>query len=160
MPTTCVIRCVGLWTTLVGITILACSAPGLGAQEGLVLPDGVTHVALPPGELRMENVVRNGKPLLRLTVGKTVIETRTIFLGNGKGATHYEAIKEGMHWVPPEGGKGFVVDGVQTFEPGNTIGEPSPNFIRVQNLKPGSIYITTQSIKFEFGPGAKAKPKP
>ncbi len=124
-----------------------------------MVPDGVTHVALPPGDLRLENFVRNGKPVLRLTVGKTVIETRTIFLGDGKGATVYEATKEGAHWVPPEGGKGFVVDGAQIFASGSTIGEPSPNFITVQKLKPGSVYVTTPSIKFQWGPEAKAKPK-
>ena len=128
--------------------------PKEGAKD-LQLPEGVIHVALPPGEVRMENIVRNGKPLIRVTVDKTVIEARSMFFGNAKGATHYEAIKEGIHWAPASGGKGGVIDGVKFIVPGNTIGDP--DFHHLEKLKAGSLFMTTPSIRFLFGPEAKAK---
>jgi hypothetical protein len=127
-------------------------------QEQPALADGVIHVALPPGKVRMENIVRGGKPLLRLTVGKTVIETRTLFLGDSKGVQQFEAIKEGMHWVPAKGGKGFVIDGVDAREPGSTIAVE--DYLKVENLKAGSLYVTTPSINFLWGAAAKPKGNP
>jgi hypothetical protein len=102
----------------------------------------------------MERVVKKGKLILRLTVGKTIVEARTLFLGDGKNATQFEAIKEGIHWASPRGEKGFVTDGVITHEPGSTIGVEGGRFISVDHLKPGNVYVTTPSIKFEF----KGKP--
>ena len=96
------------------------------AEKALKLPDGVIHVSLPPGEVRMENIVRKGKYLIRLNVDKTVIEARTMFLGDSKGATHFESTKEGIHWLPASGGKGFLFGNgsVSSREPGSTIEEP------------------------------------
>ena len=116
------------------------------------LPDGVTHVALPAGEVRKENLLRKGKPTIRLTVGRTVIEARSIFLGDAKGATHFEAIKEGVHWAPASGRKGVVMDGISIDEPGSTIEDA--DFHPLEKLKSGSLYITTPGIRFRFGPPA------
>lgn len=140
---------------LLGFFLIAHAVVGL-AQEGPKLPDGVILVKLPPGEMRKENIIRNGKPILRVTVGKTIIETRELFLGDGKGAIQIEAIKEGMHWVPASGGKGFIFDGSDTSAPGSEI--HMEHFLPVEKLKPGSLYITTPSIIFRWGKDAK-RPK-
>jgi hypothetical protein len=125
-------------------------------QDSPNLPDGVIHLALPLGELRKEFIVGNDKPLIRVTVGKTVVEARSMFFGDAKGATHYEAIKEGIHWAPASGRKGFVTNGVSIFEfAGSTIGDA--DFHRLEKLKVGSLFITTPQIKFLFG--AEAIPK-
>jgi hypothetical protein len=144
-----------LFATVVvtGLLVLgtATSLPCPG-QEPLALPEGVTHVALPPGALKIERIFRNKKPLLRLSVDKTVIEGRSLFLGDGKNALEYEATKEGVHHVSRTRPKGFVIDGVEVNEPGSTLGALGGNFITVDQLKPGSVYLTTPSIKFEFKP--------
>ena len=145
------------YSKLTGLAALICAvafAP-LSAQERPPLPDGVIHIALPPGPVRMENIVRNGKPLLRVSVGKTVIETRTLFLGDAKGAQQIEAIKEGMDWVPAKGGRGVAIDGVDMHGRGDTIG--AEDFLTLDKLKAGSVYVTTPTIKFLWGPAAKPK---
>jgi hypothetical protein len=135
------------WSALTSVAscvfCIAASAT-CAAQQSPDLPEGVIHVALPPGTLKIENIARKERYLIRVTVGKTVIESRTVFLGDGKGAQEIEATKEGMHWVSPGRKKGFVMDGVQTHEPGSTIGvlEGAP-FLTVANLKAGSVYLTT-----------------
>ncbi len=99
----------------------------------------------------MQYTVKNGKPILRLTAGKAVVEARAVFLGDGKFATQFEATKEGIHWAPTKkGAKGPVVDGQITHEPGSTIGVLGGDYLTVAQLKPGSVYITTPSIKFDF----------
>ncbi len=113
------------------------------------LPDGVIFIALPPGDLRMEDVERNGKPLLRFSVGKTVVEARELFLGDGKGALHFEATKMGIHDVPPGGGEGGYISGVQTYGEGTVLGTKG-GFLKVTQLKTGSIYLIAPSIRFVF----------
>ena len=135
--------------------ILAATPLPCSTEEYLDLPEGVIHVALPPGAIKMEYTVKNGKPLLRLTAGKAVIEARTVFLGDGKAATQFEATKEGIHWPSAKGEKGFVVDGEITHEPGSTIGVLGGDYLTVDQLKPGSVYVTTPSIKFDFRPAPK-----
>jgi hypothetical protein len=120
-------------------------------QEAPNLPEGVTHVALPPGTLELKNILKNGKPLLRLTVDKLVIHARDLYLGDGKHATKYEATKEGVHWAGPSGRKGGVTNGY-IHEPGSTIGVEGGDYWKVGQLKPGSVYLTTPSIKFDFKP--------
>lgn len=129
------------------------------AKEGLKLPEGVIHVALPPGEVRMENIARNGKPLIRLSVDKTVVEAQTMFLGDSKGATRFESTKEGIHWAPASGGKGFTFgNGAPSVrEPGSTIDEP--DYCVPDKLKAGSVFLTTPSIRFVFGTAAKPRPR-
>src|SRR5436190_82985 len=72
------------------------------------LPDGVVHIALPPGEIRMEHVIGNNKPLVRVSVDKVMIESRILFLGDTEGATRFDAANDGIHWTPASGGKDFV----------------------------------------------------
>jgi hypothetical protein len=115
----------------------------------LNLPEGVIHVAMPAGTSRRENIVRDGKPLIRLTVGKAVIEAKSIFLGDAKGATQYEAIEEGMHWVPAKGGKGVVTNGSVTEEPGTSTNDE--DFVPLHRLRAGSLFITTPSHIFRWG---------
>ena len=142
---------------LLGLAALICAVgfAQLSAQERPSLPDEVIHVALPPGAVRLEKIDRKGKPLLRLSVGKTVIEACNIFLGDFKGATEFEATKDGIHWVRPSGKEGFVFGDVQTHDPGSTIG--AEDFLTLNKLKAGSVHVTTPSIKFEWGPAAKPK---
>jgi hypothetical protein len=135
----------------VGVFGTATSPPCAG-QEAPALPEGVTHVALPPGTLEMRHILKDGKPLLRLYVGKTVIHGRDLYLGDGKLATKYEAKKEGVHWAGPSGRKGFVFGSGFTHEPGSTIGVEGGHYWKVEQLKPGSVYVTTPSVKFEFKP--------
>jgi hypothetical protein len=142
---------------IVWCAVAATTAPG-PTEEYLDLPEGVIHVALPPGKMKMEYTIKKEKPLLRVSAGKAVIEARTIFLGDGKAATQFEATKEGIHWPSAKGEKGFVIDGEWTNEPGSTIGATAENYITVDQLKSGSVYVTTPSIKFEFKPAAKPKP--
>jgi hypothetical protein len=122
------------------------------------LPDGVIHVALPPGELHIENISRFGKPLIRLSVDKTVIEAQTMFFGDSKGATKYESTKEGIHWAPASGGKGFIFanGGVSVRKPGSTIGDP--DFYALNRLKAGNVFLSTPSVRFVFGAEAKVRP--
>jgi len=155
------------------VSILICLAVVLGttasgqekkAQDKDVakIPEGVIHVQLPRGAFRIENIERDGKPLLRLTAGRTVIEAQTLFLGDAKGVQQIEAIKEGMHWVRPNGGKGGIIDGGMEFEPGSTVGTlATAVHLTVDQMKAGSLYVTTTSINFEWkGQPAKLKPKP
>jgi hypothetical protein len=149
------------------------------AQEPPALPEGVTHVALPPGEVRLEYVVRGGKPLLRISAGEAVIETRTVFLGDAKAVLQVEATKKGMRYRAKgdKGEDGFFLKGADIYHPGSRIGvRPSlqlaeadppgtyiitPAVMTVDELKAGSIYVTTPSIIFDGGPAlAKEKPKP
>ena len=55
------------------------------------LPNGVIWLKLPPGTVSIENTLKDGVPVLRLSVGKTVLEAPTLFLGDRFGATKYEA---------------------------------------------------------------------
>src|SRR5262249_28751383 len=105
----------------------------------------------------LERVVRKGNPLLRISVGRNVIQARTIFLGDYKGASQYEAINEGVHHVPPKGGRGFISDPGWSAE-GSSIG--AEDFLTLDKLKAGSVFVTTPSIQFLWGPAAKPKGKP
>jgi hypothetical protein len=111
---------------IVGSLIVGCALTAASAscaeEEYVKLPEGVIHVVLPPGEVKIEDTIKNGKPLLRLSASKAVIVARRLFLGDGKGATEVEATNEGMHWPHPNGKKGFVLHGEMTHEPGATIG--------------------------------------
>jgi hypothetical protein len=115
----------------------------LHAQERSNLPDGVIHVALPPGPFRIENFVRNKKPLLRVSVGKSAIETRTLFLGDFKGVQQVEATKRGMHWVPAKCGEGPYMDGVNEFERDSTIIAAPVN---LGKLKAGSLFLPKSQV--------------
>jgi hypothetical protein len=127
------------------------------AQEGLDLPDGVIHIALPPGEVKWEYTIKKAKPFLRLSAGKAVIEAQCVFYGDGKAATRFEATNEGIHWPSSKGKKGFVLDGTMIEEPGSIISVQEGNYFTVDQLKPGSLYVTTPSITFRFGRAATGK---
>ena len=144
--------------SIVASVVGAAATTPHAVQEGPKIPDGVIHVKLPPGNIRMERKYRDGKPLLRFSVGQTVIEARSLFLGDAKGVQQFEAIKEGMHWVRGKGGKGTVTDGVEIHTPGALI-TVRGNFLRVDELKAGSLYVTTPSIIFDFGPASKPLPR-
>ncbi|MBI2806765.1 MAG: hypothetical protein HYX68_17435 [Planctomycetes bacterium] len=127
-------------------------------RDTIKLPEGVIHVELPRGELHMEHLARADRPLVRLSVGKTIIEGRTFFLGDAKGATKFHAEKDGIHWEPARGGKDFTfgLGSVSTRQPGSTISDP--DFFALDKLKAGSVFLTTPSIRFKFG--KKAVPRP
>jgi hypothetical protein len=121
-------------------------------QEAPNLPEGVTHVALPRGTVKLKRITRNGKPLLRLTAGELVIHARGLYLGDGKHAIKYEATKKGIRWVRAGGKKGSVV-GVEVMEgSGELFGVWDDDAWMVERLKPGSVYLTSPSIKIEFKP--------
>ena len=103
----------------------------------------------------MEYTVKNKKPLLRISSGKTVVVARSVFLGDGKAATEFVALKDGIMWANTDGSMGVVIDGKIEHGVGTTIG--AEDFITVDKLKPGSVYVTTPSIKFMFGPAPKPK---
>ena len=111
------------------------------AQDGPNLPDGVIHVALPKGQVRMQTT-RDDKPIYIVRAGETEIETRAFFFGDGKGAGSWDAAKEGA-------GNSYV-HGV-----GSTLGYQ--NFLPVDKLNAGSLYITTPSINFLWGINARPK---
>ena len=125
------------------------------ADDYLDLPEGVIHVALPPGPVKMEYTFKNKKPLLRISSGSTVVVAHSIFLGDGKAATQFVALKDGIMWAHTDGSMGFVVDGVIEHDVGTTIG--TADFITVDKLKPGGVYVTTPSLKFKFGPVPRSK---
>jgi hypothetical protein len=133
---------------ILGWVFAVCASP-CAAEEFLSLPDGVTHVALPPGTLKVAYKVKDGKPLLRVSVGETAVEARTIFLGDGKAATRFEATKEGVRWVSTKGETSLTISEMVS-EPGSTIGVQGGGFLELHELKPGSVYVTTPSIKFTF----------
>ncbi|HZT79053.1 MAG TPA: HEAT repeat domain-containing protein [Gemmataceae bacterium] len=131
------------------------------AKGGPYLPEGVCYVALPPGTVRWERVFRQGRPLLRVSVGRTVVESRNVFIGDGKAATMYEATKEGIHWPTIKGGRGpLLKDGTMTWEPGGGIGVEGGDFLIVDRLKSGVVYLTTPDTRFDFQPAPKVKERP
>jgi hypothetical protein len=146
-------RRVLLMAVAVGL-LLAADAPTKGApappakdredKEALNLPEGVIHVSLPPGTIEWVRVFnKNGEPLLRVSVGKTVIEARHVFIGDGKAATEYEATKDGILWPSVKSRKGpLLKDGGMSWESGTT-GVAPGDFLAVDKLKPGSLYLTT-----------------
>ena len=95
------------------------------------LPDGVIHVRLPPGEFIVEDIERDGKILLRITAGKTVIETNRFFIGDGNGAALVEAPEKRLN-------------NKLTNEPGSSL--DYAKFVTVDKLKAGSLYVTTPSV--------------
>jgi hypothetical protein len=148
---------------LLGMLLLCCAnVPDTHAErkkeDGLKLPDGVIQISLPPGEIRMENIARNGNVLIRLSADKTVVEAKTIFLGDTNGATRFESTKDGILWAPASGGKGFIFGNGAPFvrEPGAIIGDP--DFHPLDKLKAGSVLLTTPSIRFVFGSSANPRP--
>jgi hypothetical protein len=148
---------------VVAVVVWAVSAapPACPAQEPLDLPEGVIHVALPPGTVEMDCVFKKGKPFLRVKVDKTVVVARNVFFGDGKHATEYEATEEGgICWLSAKGKRGFTVIGEMITEPGSATVVMDGDYLAVKQLKPGSVYVTTPSIKFEFHPADKPKPKP
>src|SRR6266542_279684 len=90
------------------VVAIPCSC---SADEHLDLPDGVTHVAIPRGDGKIEYTVKDKKPLLRITVGQTVIVAQTVFFGDGKNAKQMSAAEDGIHWVATGGTADHVVDG-------------------------------------------------
>jgi hypothetical protein len=134
---------------------------GKGDKKPLDLREGVIHISLPPGTIEWERVFNTkGEPLLRVSIGGTVIEARQVFIGDGKGATLYEATEKGIHWPSVPGGEGPTVGGME-WNSGTTALSPG-DFVPLDKLKPGNLYLTTQdpNHKFEFPPIAKDKPKP
>jgi hypothetical protein len=92
-----------------------------------------------------------------VSVDKTVIEARDVFIGDGKAATKYEALKEGIHWASPTGERGFIVDGVIEEHPGSSTTVTGRDIFTLAELKPGSLYLTTPSINYEFRDPLKKK---
>ena len=120
-------------------TITAGAQEGRKLPDGLVrvklppgkLPEGVIHVKLPPGEFIVEDIERDGNILLRITAGKTVIETKSFFIGDGDGAALQQAPEKRLN-------------NKQVNEPGSSLYYGS--FIKVEKLKAGSLYVTTPSV--------------
>jgi hypothetical protein len=151
---------------LLATLLVAADAPQTGpAGQQIELPEGVTHVALPPGAVQWENVRAKDGMILRVTAGKTTVEGKRLYYGDGKLAVEIAATAEGMHFVQWTGWKGpgkqrisgnmnfsvkhgIVIDGEHVDEPG-VIWCVEPNGPKPGELKPGSVYITTPSIKFE-----------
>lgn len=120
------------------------------------LPEGVILVKLPPGEVRMENVNRDGKPVLRVSVGKTTVETQALFFGDRYGATQYQARKDGIHWMTANGGStqfGLTI----VSQPGSATFEEA--FLTLEKLKAGSVFVTTPSLVFRWGKDAIPRKK-
>lgn len=138
---------------------LAAIPPLCPAADYLELPAGVIHVALPPGDMKIEYTVKNKKPLLRISVGQTVVQARTVFFGDGKHATEYEAREDGIHcYLSKKDRKGFVITGEIEASVGSSEILEDGLYYRVDELKPGSIYLTTPSISFRFKRAAKPHP--
>ena len=116
--------------------LLAADEPAKEEKEALTLPEGVVHTALPAGNIKWERIFKGGKPLLRVTVDKTILVARNVFIGDGKAATEYEAMKEGIHRVSVKGENSPVV-GDMTWE-GGTIRVPAGDFLPVDKLKAGA----------------------
>ena len=95
------------------------------------LPEGVIHVRLPPGEFIVEDIKRDGKIILRITAGKTVIETNKFYMGDGNGAALEEAPEKHLN--------NKIIN-----SPGSSLFYEK--FIGVEKLKAGSLYITTPSV--------------
>ena len=115
------------------------------------LPAGVIHVKLPPGTLELKPVKLNGKTMIRITVGKTMIETQKFYWGDRWGCTEFEAIDDIIHQVPPKGGMGNSLTGMSQ---GPGVGWFSRSYIALDQLKPGSLLVTTPSIVFRWGKDA------
>src|SRR5207249_6232974 len=59
--------------------------------SGPAFPDGVVYVAFPPGTVRMEAVPRGSPKVLRVTVGKTIVDSAKCYLGDDKGVGLWDA---------------------------------------------------------------------
>jgi hypothetical protein len=115
------------------------------------LPDGVIHVRLPPGTFDMKPIKLNGKPMIRILVGKTIIETERFFFGDRWGCEQFEAIGDIIHWMPPKGGMGDRLAGMSK-EPG--AGYFSQSYVPLDQLKSGSLLVTSPSFVFRWGKDA------
>ena len=141
---------------IVMVALCGFLAAAVGAQEdrklpeGFVavtlppgkLPDGVIHLRLPPGEFSVEDIEREGKIILRITAGKTVIETKSFFIGDGTGAALVQAPSKRL------GNK-------ETNEPGSSL--YYEDFISVEKLKAGSFYVTTPSVNVRWFKSAQPR---
>jgi hypothetical protein len=144
--------------------LLAADAPlAAPAEEGIELPEGVTRVALPPGPVKWENVRTKGGMILRVSADETVVEGRHLFYGDGKQVMEVRATAEGMHFVHWTGwqghsrssgtlnflGKeGIQIDGMHLDEV-RTAWFIEPSSPKPGDLRSGSVYVTTPSVKFE-----------
>jgi hypothetical protein len=129
------------------------------AQERSGLPAGVTRITLPPGEVTLEFVKSKKTPTVKIIVGQTVIEGERLFLGDGKVAMEVEATKEGMHFPSSTGKKGLVLEGEWTNQPGAVI-DLGTDYLGLDQLKAGSVYVITPSVKFRYEARPKLQPKP
>ncbi|MFO0928443.1 MAG: hypothetical protein U0736_15685 [Gemmataceae bacterium] len=134
------------WAWLLVAVALVGTPGGFGvAQQPRPLPNGFAPVKLPPGKLppgvisirlapggfTVEDIERDGKILLRITAGKTVIETKSYYLGDGCGATLVEAPERRLN-------------NVQMNEPGSNLLYEA--VIPITKLKAGSLYITSPDV--------------
>jgi hypothetical protein len=128
------------------------------------VPAGVVKVTVPAGTVTWNWIGpkerASGRPTLRFTVGQTVVQADRIFIGDGKMATLYEATEEGIHWASPTGRKGFIFHHTMVWENGSGSIDVGNNYWTPDQLKPGSVYVVTRSIKFDYEVRAKAASKP
>ena len=118
--------------------------------KDLKVPEGIVHLRLPRGTVKMENVLREGKPVIRLSVKETVLEASFFFFGNEKGAIQFVAFDDGVYIVPPKGDKVQICDGVWTNQPGSKIG--ATEFFNLDQLAKGNVFVSSPSIVLELGP--------
>ena len=140
-----------------GVLSGATGAPCAG-QEPLNLPEGVAHVTLPPGAVQIEHVTHKGKQLLLLSAGELTIYARQLYFGDGRHAMGFEATKDGMQQLGPGGRVGRVLKGM-TYKPETPIRVASGDYYKAGQLKAGSLYATTASLRFEFKKAKKRPPK-
>jgi hypothetical protein len=129
--------------------------------------DTVRRIPLPPGVVKWENVRTKDGMIVRVTAGQVVVEGKHLFYGDGKVAMEVEAMDKGMQFlrVVGSGGwsessgtlgvrKGFVIDGTRTEGP-RAVWFLDADHLKADELKPGSIYLITPSVKFEYKPQRK-----
>jgi hypothetical protein len=113
-----------------------------------VLPEGVIHIKLPPGVLEIKPTKVNGKSMIRITAGKSLIETSKFYLGDRWGCTQFEIAGDVIHWIPPKGGMGDTLAGM-VKQPGTAY--YSQSFVALDQLKAGSVLLTSPSFVFRWG---------
>ena len=119
---------------------------------GPKLPDGVIHVRLPPGTFNLKPVKLNDKVFIRITVGKTIIETQKFYFGDRWGCMQFEVVKDEIHWWA-----GTLAG--KTTPPGST-SYMAAEYVTVDQLKPGSLLVTSPSFDFRWGKDAIRKDLP
>ena len=124
------------------------SVPGTGAQDKVPPPAELAamEVQLPEGDLRMSFVESPSGMALLLTAGDSHVQSKRLYLGDGKIAVAYEATGNGVHsqgrWLPNQAAFDFKH---------RSVIEVSPEHAQKWGQRAGEVYVRLQGIEIRVG---------